>query len=265
MSIAGSACPDVGTDIPAAVLCGGLGLRLRPVVAEQPKCLAPVDGRPFLAFLIARLVQYGFRRVVLCLGYRSEQVEDFVKQHGAWETELAWVAERQPLGTAGALKNAEPLLEGGDFVAMNGDSVLDVDFHELINAHRERGALATLALARPEGPVERYGSVHMTASGEITGFSGRPAPAEGTPLERRWVNGGVYVFSKEMFAKIPPSPPPVSLEEQIFPSLVRQGLYGFPCNGYFLDIGVPEDYQRAQVEFRERFEECKSAPKLRFA
>jgi D-glycero-alpha-D-manno-heptose 1-phosphate guanylyltransferase len=236
--------------IPAVILCGGLGTRLRSVIPDQPKCLAPVGGQPFLEWLLTRLERHGFKRVVLCLGYRSGQVEDFIRRRGSGEMELRWVVEAEPLGTAGAIKNAQPLLREDCFLVLNGDTILEVDYQRLIEAHCEQRALATLAL-RPSGSAGRYGSVRLATDGRITGFYEKAPEANAAAAEEGWISGGVYAFSQGIFERIPPAP--ASLETQVFPSLVGEGLHGVPCDGYFLDIGVPEDYARAQVELPARF------------
>ncbi|MGH9327670.1 MAG: nucleotidyltransferase family protein [Terriglobia bacterium] len=234
--------------LPVVILCGGLGTRLRSVLPDRPKCLAPINGRPFLELLLSGLNSDGFKRVVLCLGYRSGEVEEFIRSRDPWQMDVMFSVEREALGTAGAVKNAEPLTGSADFVVMNGDTILELDFKRLIETHREREALATLALWRSRRGTNRYGSVGLDSAGRITGFYEK-AQGTGSSL----INGGVYVFSRQMFAHLPSAPPRASLETQVFPSLVGKGLCGMPCEGYFLDIGVPEDYQRAQVELARRF------------
>jgi D-glycero-alpha-D-manno-heptose 1-phosphate guanylyltransferase len=188
--------------------------------------------------------------------------------------EISYVIEQQPLGTAGALRNAAPLIKRDHFLAMNGDTILDVDLQELLRLHTQRSALATVALWRtPEGPT-RYGGVDLDEQSRIVRFSekgqvfggpphpppcGPPSPARerGTGAEggvaTSFINGGVYAFAREIFDVIPTPPASVSLEKDLFPSIVGERFYGFPCNGYFLDIGIPEDYEKAQKELPERF------------
>lgn len=245
------------TKVPAVILCGGLGTRLRSVLPDRAKCLAPINGRPFLEFLLDYIESSGFRRVVLCLGYKSDQVVEFIKSREPWKIQIAWAVEDEPLGTAGAVMNVEPLLDEDCFVVMNGDTILELDFNRLIEVHRERAALATLTLKRLLPGPKRYGCVGLGSDGRIMSFSEKAAPLQGARQPDRdlpLINGGVYVVSKELLARIPSAPPPVSLETQVFPSLIGTGLYGLPWDGYFLDIGVPEDYERAQKELPGRFQ-----------
>jgi len=335
---------------PVVTLCGGLGLRLRPAIQDKPKCLAPIGGRPFLEWLLGGLQRQGCAKVILCLGYGSKEIVEFLQRreitserHATHDSgfripdsgretqmEIRYVVEQQPLGTGGALRNAAPLIHEDHFLAMNGDTIFDVDLQQLLRAHIERNALATVALRPNPESAMRYSGVELDAEGCIVRFSekgqvenqderqkakgknleGPPHPhggegiikdqatespsaghrpgntvnavpaadrgsanagkgagkhtgvAAGTPAEAdprvgptadSLINGGVYAFAKEIFEMIPGPPTPSSLEKDVFPSIVGQHFYGFPCDGYFLDIGIPEDYHRAQVELPERF------------
>jgi NDP-sugar pyrophosphorylase family protein len=236
--------------VQACVLAGGLGTRLRLAYANGPKSLAPVAGRPFLDYLMRWLQLSGFNDVVLCVGYKTEQIRERYQDGRHWGLRISYAVEKEPLGTAGAIKNAEALLQGDLFLVLNGDSFTDVSLRDLVQFHRRSRGLATLALA-PAPEDSRYGFVNMNASGEILGFLEKDSPGVvgGGPS---WINSGVYAFQKELLSIIP-SGRSVSLETEIFPRLVGQQFYGFPTNGYFIDIGVPADYRRAQKEFRERF------------
>jgi NDP-sugar pyrophosphorylase family protein len=240
------------SDVQALVLAGGLGKRLRAAYANGPKSLAPVGGRPFLDYLMRWLQISGFSDIVLCVGYKTEQIQERYQDGRHWGLRISYSLEKEPLGTAGAIKNAEVLLQVDTFLVLNGDSFTDVPLRELIQFHRRRKGLATLTLA-PAPEESRYGSVRMNASGEILGFLEKDSGgAMDDKRGRRWINGGVYAFQKELLSVIPPGRP-VSLETEIFPQLVGHRFCGFPTDGYFIDIGVPADYRRAQKEFRERF------------
>lgn len=245
----------------AAILCGGLGLRLRRAVPDRPKCLAPIRSKPFLELQILWLRSQGVRHVVLCLGFGSEQVLSFLRQtqHQGVETES--VIEDGLLGTAGALKNAEGKIIGSPFLAMNGDSMLDVSLEKMVDFHTLKKAVATIAVV--DAPrTGRYGRIVTDGADEITGFlekrGGDDETAETSASQTRgFINGGLYVFNREILDMIPPQPHQgVSLEKDIFPRLAGRGLFGFETHGYFLDIGVPEDYVRAQIELAQRFPTC---------
>src|SRR5713226_9914788 len=147
----------------ALILAGGLGKRLRAAYANAPKSLAPVAGRPFLDYLMRWLQVSGFSNVVLCVGYKAEQIRERYQDGRHWGLRISYSVEKEPLGTAGAIKNAEALLQGNAFLVLNGDSFTDVSLRDLVQFHRRRRGLATLALA-PAPEDSRYGSVHMNAS-----------------------------------------------------------------------------------------------------
>lgn len=245
-------------NLEAVILCGGLGTRLRPVVPEGPKCLAPVGGRPFLEYLLCQLRSSGVRNAVLCVGYRSEQMAEYFENGERWDISLAYSVERQLLGTAGALKKAESLISHSPFLALNGDSILEASITGLLEFHRGHNALATIALAN--APANgRYGSVQTDPQGYITEFSEKKGGANGSSkggFREGRINGGLYVLDREIFNMISPAPPAISLEREIFPCLAGRNICGCPVDGYFVDIGVPEDYARAQQEIPRRFAPC---------
>jgi NDP-sugar pyrophosphorylase family protein len=235
----------------AIVLCGGLGRRLRSAVSDRPKCLAPVGGRPFLEFVLLQLRSFGIHDVILCVGYRSEQVREYFGTGERWGLALDYSFEDVALGTAGALKGAQAKVRHSPFMTLNGDSILEFRLDRLLDLHEARGALATLALARVSS-AGRYGSVLADDSGQITAFCEKGNSSDGTSL----INAGVYVFSRAIFDSIPAAPPAVSLETGIFPRLVGQRLYGYLFDGYFVDIGIPQDYDKAQRELPGRDKLC---------
>lgn len=266
--------------VACVVLCGGLGKRLRPAVGDLPKCLAPVGGRPFLEFLLLQLREAGVRRVTLCTGHGGRQVAACVASGSRWGMSVGYSQEKEPLGTAGALKNAEGAVNSSPFLVLNGDSVLEANLEQLVQFHVTRGALVTLGLAHVRGEV-RYGSVRTDGAGKIMNFSekretsisalspnrSRAVSAPHLPLtestslpvevlSEALVNGGVYVMDREIFSEIPSAPPAVSLETQIFPRLAGRRIFGLAQEGYFVDIGIPEDYKRAQRELPGRFASC---------
>ncbi len=249
---------SLASNLQAVVLCGGVGRRLQPVVSDRPKCLAPVGERPFLEYLLLWLQSGGIKSVCLAVGYKGDQIMKHFGNGSRWGMSLSYAMEQEPLGTAGALKNAAPFVGRDPFLVLNGDSVLDVQCQDLVRFHQEREALATLALSEvPE--TQRYGRVRIDADGRVLGFREKAAETESggsRPCEGLAINGGVYVFSRQMFAEIPDAPPPVSLEMDVFPKLIGRGLYGFLTVGYFIDIGIPEDYERAQRELPMRFLPC---------
>jgi NDP-sugar pyrophosphorylase family protein len=238
---------DCLAELPVLVLAGGLGTRLRSVYNDGPKVMAPVAARPFLSYLLRNLQRGGLRRVVLCVGYKHEQIESWAGDGIALGLELVYSVESEPLGTAGSLRlAANRYVKSGRLVAVNGDSLMQVDFAEMLDFHIAHSARATLALARVPDAA-RYGRVEVDERGWVRAFIEKASNA-GTAF----INGGIYIFQREIFDSIPAGRP-VSLEREVLPALIGDGLISFPTNGDFIDIGVPEDFARAQAQPKELF------------
>jgi NDP-sugar pyrophosphorylase family protein len=237
----------------ALILAGGLGTRLRPAFAAGPKSLAPVRGKPFLDYLLGRLALSGVRDVILCIGYKAAQIQEYARDGEEWGLRIRYSVEEKLLGTAGALKKAEEHISGEEVFAINGDTYLDVDLARMLAFHRERSALVTIAAARVRD-AERYGSLELGDSGRVMAFqekigAGEAARGGGTQL----INGGVYVVSRKCLASIRPDCT-ISLEKEVLPALITsEGVFGFVTDGFFVDIGVENDYNRAQTELTKRF------------
>lgn len=229
--------------VSAAVLAGGLGTRLRSVVADRPKVLAPVAGRPFLAYLLDQLARAGVPETVLLVGFAAEQVRSaFGGQCGAMK--VAYSAEPEPLGTGGAVRLALPHCRAETVLVLNGDSYCDVDLSAFLAFHRQHGGPASLALAQVDN-ASRFGRVTLDADDRIARFEEKaPVPAPG------WINAGVYLFRRPTIESIA-SGRAVSLEREVFPRLATsQDLFGFRAGSRFIDIGVPESYAAAEAFFR---------------
>lgn len=225
----------------AAILAGGLGTRLQEVVSGRPKVLAEVRGRPFLSYLLDQLAAAGIRDVVLCTGYRGEQVQDrFGLAYGSLR--IAYSEEQVPLGTAGALRLALPLLKSETILVMNGDSFCNLSLSAFWHWHHQRNAQASLVLVRT-ADAGRFGRVQVDAEGKVTGFEEKSAG--GIP---GWINAGVYLLAVSRIQTIPEKGA-VSLERTMFPAWIREGVYGYQCPGSFLDIGTPESYAAADRFF----------------
>lgn len=224
----------------AAILAGGLGTRLRPVLGGLPKCMAPVRGRPFLAYQLAWLREQGIKRVLLCTGYGHDVVRAYCGDGSAWGMEIQYSVEAQALGTAGALQLAQPMLRE-TFLALNGDTYFAADLSVLLAAHRAGGTLATVALVQvPE--ATRFGAVTMDADGYVTDF------AEKQRSSASLINAGVYVFEPGVFAYFPKHVP-LSLEKDVLPNLAAKRLLrGRVLQGYHIDIGTPESYTQFQED-----------------
>jgi len=231
-------------NVQAALLVGGLGTRLRSVLPSVPKPLASVGGKPFLELLVLQLRNQNIRTLIMCTGHLGEQIENEFGNGSALGVTIAYSQEPQPLGTAGALSLASSrLINSRDFILMNGDSFLEVDFDRLLGFHRQHGGIATLAIRRVESAA-RFGTVEMGPNSRVSAFlekTGRDAPG--------LINGGVYVFSRSIFDWIQPGPS--SLEKDVLPRILDQGVYALEQKGMFIDIGTPADYARAQKLYQE--------------
>jgi dTDP-glucose pyrophosphorylase len=225
--------------IDAAILVGGMGTRLRSVVSDLPKPMAPVGGRPFLFYLLDHLALRGAQSVTLCCGYKADAVQQ--KVGVAWMgMPVHYSLEKELLGTGGALRLARPTLVSERVLVMNGDSCLMPDFV----AFRKVAEGADACLALVEVPdAGRFGAVSLSADGGISAFCEK-SPAVGAG----WINGGVYLLSQSVLDAIPEGV--VSLEREIFPKLVQEGrVFGHQTCSPFLDIGVPESYHAAEEFF----------------
>ena len=215
----------------AVILAGGLGTRLRGLVEGIPKPMIEIAGRPFLEYLLLQVAAYGIRDVVLCLGHLAHVVRSYFGRGRQFGVSISYSEEPKRLGTGGALKYAESLVKGNDFLVMNADSFLEVDLDRLVGFHRTKRALVAIALARVSD-ASRFGRVCIDDQLQIKSFVEKGAQGES------FINGGVYVFDKRIFSYL--SPGYSSLEKDVFPQLIGRGIFGFPTNGYFVDIGTPE-------------------------
>jgi NDP-sugar pyrophosphorylase family protein len=227
--------------ITTAILAGGFGTRLRSALADRPKGLAEIRGRPFLAYLLDQLASAGVRYVVLCTGYLGEQVHSCFGD--SYESlHLVYSQELSPLGTAGALRLAMPLFKSDPVLVMNGDSFCKADLRAFATWHSEHRSDATLLLTEVSD-TGRYGRVNVDNEGLIHSFY-----EKGDKSGPGWINAGVYLLSLRLLLTISESRP-VSLEREIFPDWVGRGLYGYRNLGDFLDIGTPETYAEADRFF----------------
>ena len=227
----------------AIVLAGGFGTRLRGVVDDVPKPLAPVAGRPFLAWLLDRLADRGMRRCILATGYLSEAIEQRIGAR--WQgMDIAYSVERAPLGTGGAIRLAANQLQGDAAHVLNGDTWLEYDPIALEAAARASQAPMAIALARVED-VARYGAVDIDR-GHVTGFREKGETGPG------WINAGCYYLDALAIATLPPLDA-FSFEQDVLQPRVQAGaVAAFTATAGFIDIGVPGDYALAQRQFAGR-------------
>jgi len=228
--------------IPAVILAGGMGTRLRSVVVDRPKVMAEVNSRPFITYLLDQLAAAGIANVVLCTGYMADQVSTVLGDHYRG-MRLRYSVESSPLGTGGAIRLAMPLFSSFPILVLNGDSYFDLDLLSFASQHRDAVAKGSLALATVVD-VSRYGAVEIASDNTITKFD-----EKGNRHGAGLINAGVYLLEQASVEAMP-SDSTVSIERELFPALIGHGLYGFAQPGKFLDIGVPTDYQAAAAFFK---------------
>jgi D-glycero-alpha-D-manno-heptose 1-phosphate guanylyltransferase len=221
----------------ALILAGGAGTRLRSTIGPRPKPMAPIDGKPFLEYLIAQLASWGERDITLCIGYLGEQIKKYFGTGAHWSVRIDYSEENIPLDTGGAVRQAMMRYPDDNFLVMNGDSYLRANAHEVISFHLRLNAVATIALARLCNSG-RYGAVELSKNFGIKSFKEKNPNASGVAL----INGGIYVLSRTVLDFIPEGK--ISLEKDVFPMLIGKGLYGVRSDGFFIDIGIPQDYMR---------------------
>ena len=224
------------------ILVGGQGTRLRPLTETIKKELLPLVDRPSLDHVLDHLVAHGIDRVVLSSSYLEDTFEPFLRARTSGPS-ITWITEREPLGTGGAIVHALPHVGDEPFLALNGDILTDLDLTAMVAFHRERAAAATIALHRVED-ARPFGLVATAENARVLEF--REKPEEPIPGQ---VNAGTYVLDPEALRRWPAGEN-VSIERDIFPRLIADGVavLGFPSNAYWLDLGTPEKYLRAQAD-----------------
>jgi mannose-1-phosphate guanylyltransferase len=229
----------------ALILAGGEGTRLRPLTSTVPKPVVPLVDRPFIAFMLDWLRGHGVDDVIVSCGHLADGVRAVLGDGSAFGVRLRFVEEPRPLGTGGALKHAEGLL-GERFLMLNGDVLTDIDLGAQIARHAATGARATLGLYPVEDPTG-YGLVRLDGDGRVSEFVEKPAPDQ---IDTHLISAGVYVLERSVLELLEPGRP-ASIEREVFPRLVGQGLHGHVAEGYWMDIGTPERYLQATYDILE--------------
>lgn len=244
-----SKCSKVSVkDIDAVILCGGRGTRLKKITKSRPKPMIKIAKSPFLDFLINHLVKDGFRKFILCSGYKSQIIKSFFEINRKTGIKVKISQEYSPLGTGGAVKNASRLISSNPFIVLNGDSFLDCDFKKLIDFHKKNDSLITIALTHiPDG--SGYGMVKISKNNRIIGFSRKYKRAKNC-----LINAGIYVMQNKVIELMNINGK-FSLENDFLKQISKRKVFGFVSEGLFFDIGTPSRLKIAKqllANFKER-------------
>ena len=228
----------------AILLAGGLGTRLRSVVSDRPKPMALIQEKPFMEYVTRELVRNGVRDIIFAVGYKGSMVEEYFKDGSDFGFHAAYAYEETLLGTAGAIKNAGKFITEDRFFVLNADTFYQIDYSRL-TALQEKEELDMALVLRQVPDISRYGEAVLT-EGRLTGFNEKTAEARPGSI-----NGGIYLMTRKLLEEIPEGK--VSLENEMIPRWLKENrrLGGFVHDGYFIDIGVPEDYFRFQEDVRK--------------
>ena len=228
----------------AIILAGGLGTRLRSAVPELPKCMASVAGKPFLYYIISHLKNQGIERFIFAIGYKSNPIIEYIQQSFS-NIKHVFSKEDEPLGTGGAIKNACSQVLQKTVLVVNGDTLFSININELIAFHDMCGADCTLSL-KPMKHFDRYGVVELNPDYSVRSFK------EKKNYESGLINGGVYALHSQRFLE-EDLPVKFSFEKDYMEKKFNTNkMYGVIQEKYFIDIGTPEDYNKAQLELKDQ-------------
>lgn len=239
----------MNTDIEAIILVGGKGTRLKKIIKDRPKPLAPINGRPFLEWLLISLRSKGLSKVTLATGYLGEMIEGYFGDGSNLGIKITYSQEATPLGTGGAARLALGHTKSNPILILNGDSFCKWDLTLLKDMHFNKKALATIWLTKVSDS-SRFGSVKIAGDNQIIAFAEKDSKENS-----QTINGGVYLIQRKCLESISLNQKS-SLEYDLFPRLVGNKLFGVVGGDYFLDIGTPESYQRAPdvLNLEEQFQ-----------
>jgi mannose-1-phosphate guanylyltransferase len=229
----------------AVILVGGQGTRLRPLTSTMPKPIVPLVDRPFISYMLEWLREHGIEDVIMSCGFLATSVREVLGDGSDLGLSLRFVEEPDPRGTAGALKLAEPMLDER-FLMLNGDVLTDIDLTSQIAQHEATGASATLALV-PVADPSAYGLVLLEDDRSVKEFLEKPGADR---IESNLISAGAYVLERSILDLVP-ADRNVSIEREVWPRLIGKGLYGFPSEGYWLDIGTPARYLQGTFDILE--------------
>lgn len=227
------------------ILAGGFGTRLQSVVSDVPKSMAEVAGKPFLEYLLSYAEEQQFEYIILSLGYKADSIINWLNTTKEWPFRISYVIEETPLGTGGAIKFAAEKSTSDNIFVINGDTFFDVRTSDFYEFHKSNNADITIAL-KPMTDFDRYGSVQLNDNKQIITFNEKRYCKEGL------INGGIYLINKNIFKKLN-LPERFSFEKDIMEAYVdKLNIYGFEQDNYFIDIGIPSDFEKANSDFEKK-------------
>ena len=227
------------------ILAGGFGTRLQKVVSDVPKPMAQINGEPFLNYQLNYLKYFGIKTIIFSTGYLAEKISDYYKTNFNGLT-ISYSHETSPLGTGGGIRLAIDKTTDEEVLVLNGDSFFDLNIEQFYKLHKTANSATSLAL-RNVSDASRYGTIIKNTENKIISFKEKNGN-----VNEGIINGGVYILNKNNFIKHTPATKNFSIEKDFFETKINnQTIFGFEFNGYFIDIGIPEDYLKAQHDFKE--------------
>jgi len=232
--------------IDVIILAGGLGTRLKGIIPDLPKALSPINGRPFLDYILDFLEESdSVSNVILAVGYMADQIIETYTDRDEYNFEILFSREETLLGTGGAIKRALQYSTTDSAMVLNGDSYVDVRVNDVLAFHREKNASMTIIVKKIRNP-DRYGLVRFDDTHRITSFNEKQ-----TSATEGYINTGIYMFKRDIFSHIEENRV-ISLEKELMSLFIRDnGVYAFATQGKFIDIGLPETYLVAEKFFKE--------------
>ena len=228
----------------AIILAGGFGTRLKDVVSDVPKPMASVNEKPFLEYLLRYVAYYKIKKVVFSVGHLSEKIIEHYGNHFN-DVEIVYAIEKEPLGTGGGIKVAMQQCNSQDILVLNGDSFFDIDLHSFYDKHSDSLSEFSLAL-KYISRSGRYGTITLGEFDLIRAFKEKT-----NKQQAGIINAGVYILNRETYNEETPKHKNFSIEKDFFEKKLNHlNMYGFTYDGYFIDIGIPEDYKQAQHDFK---------------
>lgn len=229
----------------AIIIAGGLGTRLRPLTYNTPKPIVPLANRPLVAHQIEMLHKHGINEVILNLHYLSDEIKRILEADEKLNVKLDYSIEKTPLGTAGAVKNAEEFFDEGPLLVFNGDVIADLNISEILAFHKKKKALVTITLTAVDDPTS-YGLVLTDPDHRVREFIEKPSWERVEGVQRKNINAGLYILDPKIFRDVPYNTP-YMFERDLFPRLLRDNapVYGYETSRYWIDIGNPQKYRQA--------------------